>query len=118
MVSFTSVNKNRFLLGLCFRAKTPPDAAQRLRFDTDIRGDVILWKTLDELRKPVNKILVANLRFVLVKRGKLLNRINENFFRDQSAETLAVTNLFIKPLQIIKTDNADFCRFECLYVFV
>jgi hypothetical protein len=83
---------------LFVRTKTPPDAAQRLRFDTDIRGYVILGKTLNKLRKPVNEILIANRWFVLIERGKLLNRINENFFRDQSAETLAETNVLVKSL--------------------
>ena len=59
-----------------------PDAAQRLGLDTDIRSDVILGKTLKKLRKPMNKILVADGRLVLVKRGKLLDRIDEDFFRD------------------------------------
>ena len=98
MVHSPRLIKSIFLLGLFGGTKTPPDAAQRLRCDTHIRGDVILGKTLNKLRKPANEILVANLRFVLIKRRKLLNRINENFFRDQSAETLAEANLLVKTL--------------------
>jgi hypothetical protein len=42
--------------------------------------------------------MVANRRFVLIKRGKLLNRINEDFFGEQSAETLAENNLSVESL--------------------
>jgi hypothetical protein len=89
-----------------------PDPAEGLGLHADIRGDVILWKSLLKVRIGSNKLEIPLFRPMGIKGGDLPEGFYKDLLTDKSSELLPFFNLLIQHLEIGIGNHKQFSVFN------